>query len=555
MLRDELEISSTPAQPQKSSTTESGISKRSLGIYYTPDNAAKIVATWAIRSTNERILEPSFGGCALLRAAIDRLQQLGSKDPLQNFVGFDIDENAFLHLSELNYSNTNGKFENQDFISTRPFTREISAIVANPPFTGYRKMTAIQRKTVATWQRDNKNIIPLDASLWAYFLLHSLNFLVEGGRLAFVLPASLASADYAAKARAHIEMHFKKVQYIYVKNQLFLQEGATAKAIILLADQFTLSAQKSADVSHHTVQDIHEISDIIFPHSPNVDKNQSDTKDTPVFKQASEQLIEGNAIFFLGDTAQIVIGEVVGDIRFFVREKSEWTSIGIDNKHTKPIIRHHSTIPGLFISNTEKQNLPRMLYAGERQHTDSISEFLKTYPKDSRDSNSTFKKRKFWYQPPYSTDADAFVASLTHRDFRIISNNAAVSCTNSIYKVIFNYNSTLTATALACASLTTITQLSVELLSRTLGEGALKLEPSDVKKIAIPVSALSMSLDDVHSLSEKLHALTRSGNIDEARKLADEHFLIATNLVDKVSLQAFERKLTDLRSSRLDRLQ
>lgn len=47
--------------------------RRSLGIYYTPRNAADLLAAWAIRNPADTVLEPSFGGCSLLAAASDTL--------------------------------------------------------------------------------------------------------------------------------------------------------------------------------------------------------------------------------------------------------------------------------------------------------------------------------------------------------------------------------------------------------------------------------------------------------------------------------------------------
>nr|WP_249203563.1 N-6 DNA methylase [Burkholderia ambifaria] len=524
-----------------------------MGIYYTPDNAAKIVATWAIRSLADRILEPSFGGCALLRAAADHLQTLGAPRPLENLVGYDIDINAFHYLSELNGSNTDGDFLNLDFVETRPESRDISVIIANPPFTGYRKMTDAQRKTVAAWQEENPDLIPLDASLWAYFLLHSLSFLAEGGRLAFVLPASLISADYASKVRTRIESHFHEVKYIQVQNQLFLQEGASARAVILLADQFKLSRHAACTVTRHSVTDIHEISEILFSR-PNEDfENSSDTLNELQFQRASKYLADNNSIFFLGDVSQVLIGEVVGDVKFLIKNQSEWASLGIEAAYTKPIIRHHSTIPGLLVSHGDKKALPRILNIGNRPHSDAVSTFLNTYPKEARDSNSTFKKRKVWHQASYETNADAFIPSLTHRHLRIIANTEKVSCTNSTYKIIINDDSPLTGTALACASLTTITQLSAELLSRTLGEGALKLEPSDVRKIAIPTSALSMSNAESAIVMRELEPLIKSEKFDKARKLADYYFLINKKIATKESIDILEKKLLNLRQTRLSR--
>lgn len=551
MLRDETKSNSAPNYPEKSAVIEANNSKRSLGIYYTPDDAAKIVATWAIRSLTDRILEPSFGGCALLRAATDHLRMLGAQKPLQNFVGYDIDINAFNYLSEFNEPSTDGNFFNLDFIKTRPESRNISAIIANPPFTGYRKMTVEQRKTVSEWQNEHQDLIPLDASLWAYFLLHSLSFLAEGGRLAFVLPASLASADYATSVRSHIESHFREVQYIQVQSQLFLQEGASAKAIILLADRFSASPVASCEVARHCVADIHEISEILFSSPDRAIENATGTPNESKFQLASRNLIDNGSIFFLGDISQILIGEVVGDVKFLIKHQSEWASLGIEAAYTKPIVRHHAMIAGLSVSSSDKKLLPRILNIGGRPHSDAIKKFLNTYPKESRESNSTFKKRKIWHDASYETNADAFIPSLTHRNLKIIANSSKVSCTNSIYKVILDENSPLTGTALACASLTTVTQLSAELLSRTLGEGALKLEPSDVKKIVIPISALSMNDEESSQVLKELEALVKIDQFDKARKLADHYFLVSKKIVAKDLMEALEDKLLTLRSTRL----
>jgi adenine-specific DNA-methyltransferase len=75
--------------------------RRSLGIYYTPQSAARVMAEWAIREPTDTVLEPSFGGCAILQAGVWRLHQLGCERPAKQLLGFDVDRAAFAHLERL----------------------------------------------------------------------------------------------------------------------------------------------------------------------------------------------------------------------------------------------------------------------------------------------------------------------------------------------------------------------------------------------------------------------------------------------------------------------
>mgnify|MGYP003599951813 FL=1 len=81
-----------------SSTVES---KKKLGAFYTPNNLCQILADWAITSSENKILEPSFGQCGFLEASRLRLERLGCPDPKENIYGCDIDTNAFDFLKKI----------------------------------------------------------------------------------------------------------------------------------------------------------------------------------------------------------------------------------------------------------------------------------------------------------------------------------------------------------------------------------------------------------------------------------------------------------------------
>lgn len=57
------------------------INKKATGSYYTSASITEYIANWAIRTTTDSLLEPSFGDGVFLEAAIKRYKSLGVKKP------------------------------------------------------------------------------------------------------------------------------------------------------------------------------------------------------------------------------------------------------------------------------------------------------------------------------------------------------------------------------------------------------------------------------------------------------------------------------------------
>lgn len=213
--------------------------RRNLGIYYTPRRAATLLANWAIRNASDYVLEPSFGGCALLGAAVERLKGLGCSTPSTQLCGFDVDPAALDHLKEL-FPNESvlDRFQLSDFLAVEAQQRDADVILANPPFVSYRQMTSAQREAIKRWRHRYSGGFSMESALWLYFLAHSLQFLKPGGRLAFVLPGSFLASHYAAPVRKRLEHLFKSVRVVEVNERLFASVGAQERACLLLAEAY-----------------------------------------------------------------------------------------------------------------------------------------------------------------------------------------------------------------------------------------------------------------------------------------------------------------------------
>lgn len=532
--------------------------RRSLGIYYTPESAARLLATWAIRDPSDTLLEPSFGGCAILQAALWRLHQLGCNQPATQLLGFDVDPAAFTHLKQLLKDASHlGQFSQLDFLhSNHDKYRHVSTVIANPPFVSYHRMDARQRETILRWRSEHSPSFPKTASLWAYFLVHALSFLRRHGRLAFVLPNAIATSDYAKPLIDLVTRRFARVFLIHVNEQLFIQDGAEERTAILLAEDYQPVEGPPRAASEYKAVSLDELQQIVSSLSgQNMDHAQS-RSDPAAAIQLLDELRLREALCAFGDVVRVQIGEVVGDTAFFVKTADEWQQLDIKSDYLKPLVTRTRQVSGIKLSESDiaarDSRVPLLLQPPRRQIPKSILRYLETYKPAKRNSNVTFAKRDPWYAVSYDTTAKAFIGSMSHEAPRIVLNLGAASCGNGLYK-LSPVKGVRWRGALAAAALSTATQLSAEIKTRTRGGGAMKLEPSDVRALVVPKHYRNLNANEARSLVDKVDALSRAGRKEDAIRLVDETLLLAPGVVTVAQLEALSLQLTELRDSRLRR--
>jgi tRNA1(Val) A37 N6-methylase TrmN6 len=196
--------------------------KRS-GSHFTPRSAAELLAELAIPEPviplrPGAILDPSCGGGAFLLAAARRLRRLGAApaDIAAALVGVDIDPGAgdaaraALALEFASWGHVPEgpiRVEVRDFLGNGPTGEAWSAshdapsvILGNPPFlTPLRSRT---RSAGGDAARAKAGAYTDSAML---FLARSAEVLEEGGRVALVLPRSVASARDALEIREAVD--------------------------------------------------------------------------------------------------------------------------------------------------------------------------------------------------------------------------------------------------------------------------------------------------------------------------------------------------------------
>ncbi len=544
--------------------------KRELGAYYTPPELSQVLTDWAIVRSDEDILEPSFGGCGFFVSSIKTLRHLGCKSPEKQLYGVDIDGHAFSILSEKfeHMVETSNRFIQEDFIAVQPsdfLVSEFDVVLGNPPYVSMHNMTEKQRETCEVILRDSPFsgfTMGRNASLWAFFLLHSLSFLKEGGRVAWVLPSSLLHADYAKRLLKIHQRHFRSVKVLKLAERFFKEEGAKETSIILIAEGFSAEPMKDTHFSVASVENVIELKLAIENQLQATELGVEGYKLDIVSQEVREtyfKLMSSENSKPIGHYADIKIGMVTGANKYFIVDRKTVEKFGLPEEVLQPAIGKFSFFSGITHDKRKHKKLQRdgyraYLVCPTEEHMldpdNPVSSYLNQISQKERDKNRTFAKRPHWFAPGSGVDgvvADCFLSYMIHLGPRMVINKAKLNCTNSIHKVIFREKTpALVKQAFATTLLSSYSQFSAEIEGRAYSSGVLKIEPSAGRNIKVLFTP--DCVEDLASIKVDVEKELQSENYNRATELVDNvlimHELITAEQCDylKVGAQTLRRE-------------
>jgi len=543
------------------------LDRKRNGIFYTPQKATSILCNWAIRSAEDYVLEPGFGGCGFLASSQERLSQLDCNRPDSKLFGCDIDPKAFEYLSQTVKPNSlTRRFLLQDFLKLSPSDFRVpsfNAVIGNPPYVSHHSMSPEQRKAASQSTSGRTLSSPNKPSLWANFILHSLGFLTNGGRCAWLLPTSILFTDYARDVRQHIRHSFSRSLIVVLGERIFLSEGTKERTVVLLCED----RQENETDGHIEIgyaPDLDSLASVIENWSRRTWRGTDFDGSANLALMNGESLASYNDLISksspkaLGDFCKIRIGLVTGANRFFVLNTEQAEAEKIPTEALSPIISKFSDSLGLRLT---KQDLNGMKRSGKRclmidpsqvkRISGNLKKYLDKFPVDQRERNVTFKKRQFWHSANDFLVPDAFLSYMHKSGPGILINTAGLSCTNTIHRVFFKKQlNRIVRQAIAISIQSTFSQLSAEIEGRSYGGGLLKHEPSEAHriKLLLPVSTKKA----VEKTFARIDSLVRLGRVDEARKEADRFVLNDCNTSQRSRYaSALESALKEARARRV----
>jgi adenine-specific DNA-methyltransferase len=502
----------------------------------------------------DAVLDPSYGGCVFLEAAIARLRQL-TDGAEQRVFGVDVDPRARLHLSVLQATaQIDGLFHDVDFLTLRPadFPTLFDAIVGNPPFVRHHMMTSTMAKTARTataWCG-----LPETASYWAYFVLHSMTFLRSGGRLGMVLPGAFLTADYSVKLWKQLLGKFSSIRVLLVRSSIF--SDAEERCVILLADGY---GGRCAAASYKIVDSFAALAnewDFVDSELEGEPVDDAPARwPMPLLTSRQRSLLEEvralGPVATLGSLARIRIGVVTGANDFFVMSPSRMRALGLSKSLFVPIISSGRQLRTLQIGPGDIEALQDadvgslLLTAGLRKPSAALEHYLGTTAAATARRRYKSRERSPWYVLRDSAAPDAFLTYVNHFAPRIAINKSEATSTNAVHRLWWRNGLRVDqAKLVSLSSLTSLCGLSAEIAGRGIGGGALKVEIRDAAGLLVVVSDRRMR--GVSSAWDAANRALSASKWDLARSLADAFVL-------RTVLRLKETYVSSLRSAH-DRL-
>ena len=491
---------------------QNGSAEKVLGAVYTPPRVASALVRWAVRSSDDRVLDPSCGEGVFLTAVQTRLADLGNRQP--TCVGVDIDPQAASASGAIC-----GDFFEWAQSSLFQSAPVFDAIVGNPPFIRSHLFPE-QSRQLAFEQMKQMGLPPSRLmSTWAPFVAVSCRLLSDTGRLAFVVPEELLHVGYAEGLRHFLLSHFRRVIVCLPNGDLF--PSVQQSVVLLMCDNdpvgpgglLTLSfAQLEAGLPYSVdsapVWDwCSKWTHLFLSHSERESVSES-------FSQLPWRPLK--------EYGRVEVGVVTGSNGFFIVSQAKAETLGNGN-HLTPIITSARDLRGIRL---DTDDFRLLVEQGRPLFLIHVSEPVESLPPQLRDylSRGTrqgihrqFKcrNREPWYTVPSVWPADALLLRQAGDMPRLVHLSKKCASTDTIHRVRWKRPSL--GKRHVVSFLNTWTLIACELTGRSYGGGVLELMPSEANDILLPPP-----VDQLDAVFEEVDALVRSRHINEAVEMVDK---------------------------------
>jgi hypothetical protein len=489
-----------------SGAADSATARKQLGAFYTPNSIASSLARWAIRSGEESVLEPSVGGGALLKAALLRARELRPFARIRPPLACDIDPIALDSLK--NEFGEAVDFFLGDFLEFDPERcRKFEVVIANPPFTRNHSLEAERRRNLR-----ERFQMQGPAGIWTYFLAHSMEFLIEGGRIASIVPGSALFTQYGDAFLRWMCRSFPYVN-IYELTEKPSWGGCVEEGgAVILAEGFGHGSCKTyfKGIWSSNLGEIRRQSFELRPY---------------------RDLTSASRPF--GDIASISIGAVTGCNSTFLLTEQERIGLGLSLEDVTPTVSRARHVEGITITRQDLLGLARdgqktwLLTPRSIDHRGTpVRKRLATITKYQRRSICWINKRNPWWRIETGPNCDGVFTYMNERGPRLALTDAKITCTNTLHRVIFKPKVLETdKLAAALTFISTFGQLAGEVIGRVYGGGVLKFELSDARSMPILVGLYHQDAGILRTVAQRVNFALRAGAVDAARDLADEALL------------------------------
>jgi adenine-specific DNA methylase len=534
--------------------TDSLAERKQRGAFFTPPVLSRFIADWAVRTSDDVILEPSCGEASFLLAAGDRLRRIGANKLLwgDQLHGIEIHRaSAKTAASVLGEERFDATIRVADFFDVKS-TPAYDAVIGNPPYIRYQDFSGDARVKGLEAALANGVRLSRLASSWAAFVVHAAQFLKPAGRLGLVLPAELLTVNYAAQVRRFLLHRFGKVRLVMFENRVF--PGVLTEVVLLLAEGTggapSFEVYQARGLDDLPAMDTGAWTDF----RPDGGDKWTPALISPSLFGVYQELSTSGGFSPLLEWGETYLGAVTGNNDYFALTRPEIRSLGLRDsdllKISPPGSRH---LRGLTFTDRAWERLGEedasgfLFYPAKDEPRAAASAYIESGKR--RNVHKTYKcaNREPWWRVPVVAVPDLFLTYMNQDRPRLITNDAGVHIINSLYGVALKSDrKRLGRDLLPIACLNSLTLLGAEMVGRSYGGGLLKLEPKEADVLPVPsLSALEAAGDKLRNVRHVLSTALRQGDLLRAADVVDRVILVEHLKVPESDINAL-RQARDL---------
>ena len=386
-----------------------------------------------------------------------------------------------------------------DFFTWATETGErFECAAGNPPFIRYQTFKGEMRRRALDLCLDLGARFSGLTSSWAPFIVATAGLLKRGGRMAFVVPAEIGHAPYAAPLLDYLVASFEKVQIVAVRRKLF--PDLSEDCWLLYTEGFG----GTADTIGFTVVD--SFVPAAIPPRPTLAIDLEEWRSVwkrrlrPYLLPTSVRGLYASALqdpgtHRLADFATVGIGYISGDNQFFHLRPSDAKRLRIPATFLQPALRNGRAMPEARITTSvveawKRKDDPFLLLrlTRDQELPASVRNYLESSAGREASQGYKCRNRAPWYVVPDVQIPDYVLSYMSGRRANLVANAAGISCTNSVHSI--RVRDRKLANALLPQWSTPFVRLSCELEGHALGGGMLKLEPREAGMIAFPTRTM-----------------------------------------------------------------
>lgn len=477
-------------------SSQARVAAKNLGAYYTPETMADVLAEWVVQTGEERLLEPSIGDGALVKAVLACSARKASGTAGLRLIGCDIDQRAVTDVSA--WLPDGHHMIRQNFLEAgRALIGKVDGVISNPPFTRNHALPKAQRDEL----RERFGYKGA-AGLWVPFILHAIGFLKPGGRLAAIVPGAALFSNYGRETLERICQKFEHVEIREIVDKPLWSHHAEERGAIIFARGY-------------------EEGSCPLPRATRWSAAGSRVAD--IKPRCFAQALLG--AHQLSEIASLSIGAVTGHNKVFLLSDMERKETGIALHDVTLVAARARHVRSLEISEADLLNLAKN---GERtwlltprdieRKRVGVRKRLALIPPSERRSVLWLNKRSPWWKVDQGPGCDAIFTYMNDVGPRIVIGTGTLRCTNTLHQVRFSADLSADERRIVALSMvSSFGQLAAERFGRSYGGGVLKFELTDARRFPI---LLHKGVASKSAFERANHAI-RTGDIDGARCIAD----------------------------------